>query len=113
MAYSDRMDFYIGTVMATMDELSVNYAADTETEAEEASCGNFKQRKRIKLNSESSFPSSETLSLNEEREDNAGERCAISSVNAGETESKQNVRPLHLISAKDCAVAPSRGQLVY
>ena len=36
-------------------------AADTETVAEEASCANLKQRKRIKLNSESSSPSSDTL----------------------------------------------------
>ena len=87
-------------------ELSVIFTAETGTVAEEASCTNFRQRKR---NCESSSPSSATLSLDEEREENAGEGCTLSSVNVGETGLKTNGRPLVLISAKRCAVAPSQG----
>ena len=94
-------------------ELPVTFAADTGTVAEGASCSNFKQRKRIKLNSESSSPSSKTLTVDEGREEKARERCVISSVDVGETELKKNVGPLVLISAKRCAVAPSQGPLLY
>ena len=93
-------------------ELSFIFAAETETVAEDASCTNFRQRRRIKLDSQSSSPSSQTISVDEAREESARERGALLSVDVGETGIKKNGRPFVLISAKSVAVAPSQGQLL-